>query len=348
MRALEAEDLLVRGIPERGRVGQPLVPLSLNPDGGFSLGLMIGRRSAELVLLDFVGNVRNSVRMTLDYPVPQEILSFTISGVETLIKSLPENLRDRVTGLGIASPFGLWTWTDEAGAPAGAMDDWRMFDIQQEIENRVPFPVYIQNDATAACGAELMLGRGQDISEFLYIFVGLFVGGGIVLNGSVYAGRTGNAGAIGSMLIPRPDGSARSLLESASIIVLERNIKAAGEDPVVLWRTRGEWNAVENKSLVHAWIEEAAGNLAHAIGAACAVIDFGTVVLDGSFPEIIRTALCNAVRRELKSIDVKGIAIPEIVEGKTGSGARAIGAACLPLFERYLLDQTNLLKGQRV
>ncbi len=57
-RHLEADGLLLRQEAQRGRVGQPSVPLSLNPEGAFSFGLKVGRRSADLVLMDFVGGVR--------------------------------------------------------------------------------------------------------------------------------------------------------------------------------------------------------------------------------------------------------------------------------------------------
>src|ERR1700716_483635 len=39
---LEADGLLLAGEPQRGRIGQPSVPYSLNADGAFGLGLMIG------------------------------------------------------------------------------------------------------------------------------------------------------------------------------------------------------------------------------------------------------------------------------------------------------------------
>ena len=52
MRALETDGLLLRGEPIRGKVGQPSVPMSLNPEGAYSLGLKIGRRSADIILLE--------------------------------------------------------------------------------------------------------------------------------------------------------------------------------------------------------------------------------------------------------------------------------------------------------
>ena len=52
IRALEKDGLLIRGAPVRGKVGKPSVPMMLNPDGLLSLGLNIGRKSADLVLID--------------------------------------------------------------------------------------------------------------------------------------------------------------------------------------------------------------------------------------------------------------------------------------------------------
>ncbi len=47
MRSLEADGLLVRARPVRGRVGQPSIPMRLNPDAVYSFGVKIGRRSAD-------------------------------------------------------------------------------------------------------------------------------------------------------------------------------------------------------------------------------------------------------------------------------------------------------------
>jgi predicted NBD/HSP70 family sugar kinase/biotin operon repressor len=347
IRALEREGLLVRGTPQRGRVGQPSVPLSLNPEGVFSLGLMIGRRSIELILIDFVGNVRETIRTTIDYPQPEQVFTFAVMGVGRLIESLPERHRDRVTALGIATPFELWNWVDEIGAPTDAMESWRSYDIRTELDLILPFPVYLQNDATAACGAELMLGSGSSYSDYLYFFIGVFAGGGIVLNGSVYSGRSGNAGALGLMPIPGPHGTRLKLLECASLIVLERSLKTSGHDPADLWRIRGDWSEIADSASIDWWVDYTAFNLAHAIVSACCVIDFETVIIDGGFPEKVRSTLCGATNAELQKIDTTGIEVPMIVEGQVGSGARAIGAACLPLFERYFLDQTKLFHSRR-
>src|ERR1700757_2761425 len=48
MNRLQADGLLKREAPLRGRVGQPTIPMSLDPDGAYSFGLKIGRRSSDL------------------------------------------------------------------------------------------------------------------------------------------------------------------------------------------------------------------------------------------------------------------------------------------------------------
>src|SRR6056297_292649 len=76
MRALEADGLIVRGEPQRGRVGQPSIPMHLAPGGAYFFGLKVGRRSLELVLVDFLGEVQGRARATHRYPAPDAAVRF--------------------------------------------------------------------------------------------------------------------------------------------------------------------------------------------------------------------------------------------------------------------------------
>src|SRR3981081_1346285 len=101
---LEADGLLLAGEPPRGRIGQPSVPYSLNPDGAFGLGLMIGRRSCDLVLMDFTAGIRARRRMIYPYPVPGEILAFVEREMPNLLAALPAAQHPRIPGPGVARP----------------------------------------------------------------------------------------------------------------------------------------------------------------------------------------------------------------------------------------------------
>ncbi len=339
MRRLEEDHLLVRGPPQRGRVGQPSIPLALNPDGVFVLGLKVGRRSAELLLMNFVGTVRKVLREAYVLPTPEAIARFVALGVPTLTETLSLEQRDRIAGLGVAVPFELWLWGDIVGADMSA---WRETDLVQTLAAVQPYPVFVENDATAACGAELTFGQGAAYPDFIYFFVGYFIGGGVVLNGTVYRGRTGNAGAVGSMPVRSAGQKWGQLINVASLLMLEQALKAAGEDPSLLWRTPDYWD--DYGAVLETWIETTADNLAQAIAASCSVIDFSAAIIDGAFPVSVRARLVAATQAALGRLDLQGISVPEVVEGTTGSMARAVGGASLPLFELYLLDPKVMLK----
>lgn len=342
IRALEKDGLLMRGEPVRGRVGKPSVPMALNPDGVYSLGLKIGRRSAELVLMDFVGNVRDSNIETYKYPTPENIRRFVRAATNHLTAPLTPSQRSRIAGLGIALPFELWNWVDEMGAPEQDMAAWKNIDLAEEIGEIVPFPVFIQNDATAACGAELVFGQGANYDDFAYFFIGSFIGGGVVLNQAVYAGRTGNAGAFGSMPVVDNQGKPSQLIDQASLFALEKMLEESGFEPIRLWRDPQSWDEITPH--LDCWIAQAARSLALAITSVCSVIDFETVIVDGGFPTFVRDRIVAEIVKEFGGLDLQGIAMPRVQPGAVGRGARAIGAASLPLFSRYLLDQNVLFK----
>jgi predicted NBD/HSP70 family sugar kinase len=346
MRQLEADGLVLKGGPQRGRVGQPSVPFTLDPDGAFALGLKIGRRSSDIVLLDFLGAVRGERRLTHPYPTPAAVLAFVRENLPPLTGMLPEERRGRIVGLGIAAPFELWNWEEEVGAPAKVLDQWRDFDVLKEIAALSPWPVSLCNDATAACAAELTLGHGSRYRDYLYVFVGSFIGGGVVLNGNLYPGRTGNAGAIGSMPIARAACNGgpptQQLIDCASIWGLEKRLRAAGRDAAMLWRSPHDWE--DCGAALDEWLEELAQSLALAITAAISVLDFEAVIIDGSFPAAVRARVVERTTARLSTIDRQGLSPVTVSEGSIGGGARAIGGACLPLLARFGRDQEVLLK----
>ena len=81
VRELEQDNLLERGEPVRGRVGQPSVPMSLAADGAFFLGLKIGRRSSEMLLVDFHGAIRGRRIRRHEWPTPDAALNCSRSTI---------------------------------------------------------------------------------------------------------------------------------------------------------------------------------------------------------------------------------------------------------------------------
>ncbi len=337
-RSLEDDGLLLRGEPIRGRIGQPSVPMRIDPQARHYVGLKIGRRSFDMVVADFAGGVVARRRRRHPFPTPSAMTGFVRSELRPLLRSA--RLRaDQVSGFSVAMPSELWHWTDEFDAPRTEMDAWRGFDVQQALAPLVPAPVSFENDGTAACRAELVFGPAAKKEDFIYFFVGTFIGGGIVLNGSVFKGRRGTSGGFGPLRIPDEPGGQR-LVDHASLSVLERMVMAQGQDPRRLHAEGSDWSELEPALSV--WIARAGRALAHAVVSTLAVIDFEGVTIDGAFPEDIRARLVREVDQQLGRLDLQGVSRPEIAAGHFGSVARALGAAAFHVSAGYMLDQNTL------
>jgi predicted NBD/HSP70 family sugar kinase len=337
MRALEQDGLLLRGEPVRGRIGQPSVPMSLDAEGAFFFGLKIGRRSADLALVDFLGRVRGARRRVYRYPTPDAVMGFVAETLPVLAAQLPADQRDRIGGMGVAMPFQLWAWVQDIGAPQSEMDAWRERDIQGELAALAGMPVHIQNDATAACGAELVFGTGERPKDFLYFYFGYFIGGGLVLNGQLFTGRGGNAAGVGPMPVPGPDGRMHRLLSVASMSVLAARMEAAGLSSDQLWERPDRWEVPE--PILSAWLDSAAEGLASAALSAAALLEIEAVLIDGWMPATVRAEVVRRTEAALYRLDLSGVEPPAIREGSVGAEARALGAAAIPLSQRYLIDQ---------
>jgi predicted NBD/HSP70 family sugar kinase len=259
---------------------------------------------------------------------------------------LSDDAGRRIAGLGIGAPYEIWTWPEEIGAPQSDIDAWRTVDIRADIARQCPWPVYFENDITAACAAELMFGRGGDHIDYLYVYIGSFIGGGLVLDGHLFPGRTSNAGALGSMpAYGAHSGKGRTpqLMNVASIYVLERKLIAAGRNADILWQSPDDWGT-DLGQVLEEWIDEVSASLAYAILAAIAVIDVETVIIDGAFPEHVRSRIVDRTREALGRSNRQGLSAFRLIEGSIGNAARAMGGASIPLLANFTQDREVLFK----
>lgn len=335
-RKLEAEGLVRRGAPVRGRIGKPSRPISLDPNGAFSVGLRIGRRRSDLILIDFEGRVLGQRTATYAYPTPSLCLDLARTGLEAFGALLTPDQRDRIAGIGIGMPFDLWNWLDLLDAPQAEMQAWRDFPAQEAFAEALGLPALVGNDGSLACHGEHLFGAARDLPDFGYIYVGAFLGGGIVIDGRLYLGPRGNAGALASLPIPGADGVMTQMVEFASIHRLERRLDARNPgDGTQLLKQEG-WQGFEDLEAV--WIEETAHQIAAASMTLVAVMDLPSVVIDGSFPPEVREKLIARVQSLVSTWDARGLHRPQIVGGTLGTTACALGAGYRPIVARYLME----------
>ena len=343
---LEADALVRKLEPLRGKVGQPSVPMALNPDGAFSIGIKIGRRSLDMLLLDFTGQVRDRSSLSYPFPDPDTLFDAIETRLGALTESLPAALRSRLHGVGIAAPLSLGGWQSLLGlAPREAMR-WAEIDIPQRVGAMTELPVEFVKDTAAACVAELVAGRGRSIGSFLYVFVDTFIGGGLVIDSHLRGGVSGNAGAVGSLSLglaqPGRHAAPNQLLSQASLVNLEALFATHGLDVAAVLDARAMqkpwWTHTER------WLRDAAPAIAFAVNNAACLLDLEGVIIDGSFSRELLRATITAVNHSLDHYNWEGVARPAVLEGTIGSDARAMGGALLPLYANFAPDRELFLK----
>lgn len=82
---------------------------------------------------------------------------------------------------------------------------WRDYPLKRRLRDLTHLPAWVDNDAKALALAEGWLGSAAGETDYISMVVSTGVGGGIVLNGRLLEGKSGNAGHVGHVIV-EPEG----------------------------------------------------------------------------------------------------------------------------------------------
>ena len=181
-------------------IGQTLIILTAGFDLSCGMvmalgGIKIGRRSMDLLLVDFAGQARQRWSLEYRFADPTKLVPAFAQRLKDIRRKLGPTQRERVQGIGIAAPLAMGGWQQLLGFPAELAEKWQRVDLAAEVSRFTELPVKLIKDTAAACVAELVAGRGRSLKSYLYIFVDTFIGGGLVLDSNLRGGINGNAAA---------------------------------------------------------------------------------------------------------------------------------------------------------
>jgi predicted NBD/HSP70 family sugar kinase len=349
VRELEAQRLVRCEGKRSGLRGQPATLLRLNAEGAYAIGVKVGRRSLDAILVDFSGRLLQRRHHEREFPLPEEAMDLVIEDVAALRHAIPDRAFDRLAGIGVATPYNMGSWRRELDIPSEAYRAWNDFDVVQRLTADTGLPVFRENDGTAAAVAELFQGHGREIDDFLYVFIGTAIGGGVIIDGHYHRGATGNAGDVGLMPVPpsrlttapRPNGPYDILLTRASITSLLRHLRGSG---VAIERRTELDDAIErHANLVDEWLEDCVDALTAPLLSAACVLDVAAVVLDGDLPGALIEDLGRRLRLAMAHAAPEDRQAPELRLGTVGREAAALGAAILPLHLNFSPNREILL-----
>ncbi len=160
-----------------GQKGQPSVMYGLAPEGGFSIGLHLGRRTLDAVLVEFSGSVRTAESHEYEFPEPELVKRIGNGVISRMRKDLGPHA-SRLVGMGISAPYFLGGWEHELGFPPEVSARWREVDLTAFFNEASGLPLFVENDASAAAAAELVFGAGTRYRDFVHLSINTMIGGG--------------------------------------------------------------------------------------------------------------------------------------------------------------------------
>jgi glucokinase len=131
-------------------------------------------------------------------------------GHEAVIQAIVESIRrtldeahlspGNLEAIGIAAP-GLSN--PQAGViyTSPNLPGWQNVPLRDIISEEIGKATYLINDGSAAALGEWHYGAGKGTRDLVYVTISTGVGGGIIIDGRIYAGATGTAGELGHMVI---------------------------------------------------------------------------------------------------------------------------------------------------
>ena len=252
----------------------------------------------------------------------------------------------QVRGVGIGAPGAV---DPEHGEVVFAPNlQWKDVPLVKELEKRLDLPVFLENDCKAC-----MLGvYEQELKSkprhVLGVFIGTGIGGGLIINGELYAGGSHTAGEIGHMVIdvngPKCGCGNKGCFEVfASRLAIFRAIQAAikGGEKSILTDMLGDdlkdlrsgdiRKAIRRgDKLVEKIVEEAAEYTGIAIANLINILNPEVVVLGGGVIEALSDEMMPAILKSAKAHVLSGtFRNVDIIASKLGDNAGITGGAVL-------------------
>ncbi len=194
------DELLMRNLVHEagsnsGAAGRPATWLEINPQAGLIIGVELGVDFVSVAVTDLMGSILWRRKEDTDPTEDQEkMIKQTLQIVK---EAMTANTKKggRFLGLGLSTPGtvdlneGLLIFAPNL--------HWHNVPFRKIFHEQTKLDIFIENDANAAAIAEHLFGAAQHNRDFLFVFAGVGIGGGLFLNGKLYRGKNGFAGEIG-------------------------------------------------------------------------------------------------------------------------------------------------------
>lgn len=193
---------LVERDREAGVPGRPQIPLQVDAQRHYAIGIKLMSHQIVGVIADLHAEVQSSHRLKYDDPTPSGAVDAIASLTAMLLASSPE-AKDRLLGIGIA--LGGHIDSSKGIVVHAPFLGWHDVPLKAMVADRLGVDVALENDVNALAVAEQWFGPGSAYDSFAVVTLGIGVGCALVMDGKLWRGVGGSAGELGHMVVA-PDG----------------------------------------------------------------------------------------------------------------------------------------------
>lgn len=329
VKALIDEGLVIETGRRSNQRGQPPIELDLKADSAFTVGLHLDRDVLTGVLVNLKGEMLASVNHEIESPTPDEAISLLTDCFKKLISQEKTSV-GKILGVGLVTVGPLDLLNGHVNGPPN-FPGWDDVPLRAQLADAIDLPVFLDNNATAAAIGEHWYGTGQKYADFLYVYIGLGVGGGILMNGRIRRGTGLNAGEFGHMLIAH-DGTHLTLESYTSLLALRQCLGSAYTTPKQLLA-----KLVERDEPLLTWLESSAAVMAQAVVSVDNLLDLEAVIFGGRCPSELLSYYVGRVKVCTEQFKMPGRPhYAKLEVGRAGDDTAALGAAILPAYDAFI------------
>lgn len=157
------------------------------------LGIEIGGTKLQLSVANSAGSIEQNIRYTIDSAGGAAYIKTQIAeGWEKI-----NNYNDiTAIGVGFGGPVN---WKTGSIHVSHQVSGWEDFNLKEWLQQLTKKPAVIENDANVAALAEAVYGCGKGYERVFYLTIGSGIGGGIIVQGEIYHGRTPGEAEVGHL-----------------------------------------------------------------------------------------------------------------------------------------------------
>lgn len=160
-------------------------------------GIEIGGTKLQLVIGDEKGKILERRKLVV---VAREGGQGIRKQIEKTLPELLGGRKPKAIGVGFGGPVD---WKSGKICRSHQIEGWSEFDVASWLQQLASAPVFVDNDANVAALGEARHGAGVDFNPVFYVTLGSGVGGGLVVNESIYHGSVPGEAEIGHVRLDR-------------------------------------------------------------------------------------------------------------------------------------------------